>query len=450
MSAGLRIALVGSGPAALYAAAELAQQREPVASVNMIDRLPCIGGLVRAGVAPDHADRRLMIDAYEKLARGSGRCEFFGNVTLGRDVTHEELLAHHHAVIYATGASGSQRLDIAGAGLPGCYAANEFVGWYNGHPDHSDLAVDLACERAVVIGNGNVALDIARMLLKSEAALGPTDTADPARHALATSRITEVVVIGRRGPLQASFTHPELHELGTIPDLAVQVDPRDLDAIAWPQDNFALTLRRKCLEHYATTATARASKRLWLRFLTTPVAIHGESRVAGLTTMRNRLEAGADGQLRAVATGQTGALKTGLIVHALGYRAAPPPGLVFDEHSGTVPNDRGRVSGAVGTYVTGWIKRGPRGVIGSNKVCAAETVGSVMLDAAAGQLRSPRGSHRQFIDLLRERQPHTVDYRGWKLIDRHERSHAESGAPRRKLYSLEDLLRVANAAASAA
>lgn len=445
MNEALHIAIVGSGPAALYAAAELAKQRDPLVHVTMLDRLPCIGGLVRSGVAPDHHERRLMIDAYEKLARSAGRFEFIGPVEVGRDITHEELLAHHHGVIYAVGASGSQPLNIPGATLPGCYPSNEFVGWYNGHPDYSDLDVDLSCQRAVVIGNGNVALDIARLLLKSDEALTTTDIADHARIKLSKSNIKEVVVLGRRGPVQASFTHPELHELGGLVNVEVKVSPVDLDASEWPIKSFSMSMRRACLAGYTSAKKTAAEKTLELKFLASPVSLQGDSGVSSLTLIKNRLEQDNNGQVHAFATELTEEITTGLVVHAIGYKALPVPGLPFDETIGIVPNRKGRVANQTsGTYVTGWIKRGARGVIGTNKVCAAETVASLLEDVASDNYHRPRNSPQQFTELLRQRIPDFVDYRGWKMIDQHERSVVEEGAPRRKICSVEEMVGIAN------
>lgn len=448
MNEPLRIAIVGAGPAGLYAAAELARQQVPAVTLNVFDRLPCIGGLARAGVAPDHAERRLIIEATEKLARSGGRCEFFGNVELGRDVQHDELLAHHDAVIYASGAPGSQPLDVPGAELAGCWPANRFVGWYNGHPDEAGLDVDLSGERAVVIGNGNVALDIARLLLKSADELADSDTADRAREALANSRIREVVIIGRRGPAQASFTHPELRELGQLRDVAIALDANDLAVPGWEPGSFTLMQRREILERYAGQTRVATTKRLQFRFLTSPVAIHGDARVTGVTLMRNRLDTERNGRVRAIATGEAERLDTGLIVHAIGYRAAPLPGIPFDERTHTVPNNAGRVladrgGDAGGSYVTGWMKRGPRGVIGSNKQCAAETVRALLADARDGRLTQPAFGMRHFIELLHSRQCKFVDYRGWKSIDHYERARADGGAPRRKLCAVDAMLRVA-------
>lgn len=442
----LRIAVVGSGPAGLYAATELAKLNTPPVQVNMIDRLPSMGGLARAGVAPDHAKRRLVIPAYEKASRRSGRFSFFGNVEIGRHLSHQELLQYHHAVIYATGASDSQPLNIPGAELPGCYAASAFAGWYNGHPDFSDLDIDTHCERAIVIGNGNVALDVARLLLKSENELSSSDMADHARRALSRSNIREVVLIGRRGPAQASFTHPELRELGHLQDVAIEVPPDLLKERYWPDTSFLLALRRQCLQEYTATHKPSATKTLRLRFLCSPRALLGERRVSAISLMKNRLVSEKGGYAKAEATGQTVAVETGLVVHAIGYRACPLAGLPFDAHSGSVPNCRGRVTGSeagAGTYVTGWIKHGPRGVIGSNKPCARETVVALMDDYREGRLSEPRSGSHQFKALVDQRQADWVDYRGWRSIDEFEQAQAEGEAPRRKLCSIESMLKIA-------
>lgn len=449
----LRVAIVGSGPAALYTAAELVRVGGPDVQVNMIDRLPTIGGLVRAGVAPDHADRRQVIDVYEKLARSGGRFRFHGNVEVGRHVSHAELLAHHHAVIYAIGASGSRPLDVPGANLSGCHPSSEFVGWYNGHPDHADLPVSLDCERAVVIGNGNVALDVARILLKGDDALVSSDIAAHAREALATSRIREVCVLGRRGPAQAAFTHPELLELGDLEDVSVQVDPAELASVDWRSDDFASTLRKATLETYARSRGVPNARRLLLRFMVSPIEVLGRSRVEGLRLVRNRLVNTSEGRVTAVPGERSDVLQTGLVVHAIGYRGSPPQGLPFDTASGVIPNCGGRMLDGpggkprAGQYVVGWIKRGPRGVIGSNKLCARETVRALMQDAAAGELPVPVRGGESFSTLIHARQPDVVSYRGWKAVDRFERQRGQGVRPREKLTRVDDMLRVARSVA---
>ncbi len=443
----LDVAIVGAGPAALYAAAELVKLGDPPVYVNLFDRLPTLGGLVRAGVAPDHADRRLVIDTYQRQARSGGRLRFHGNVEIGRDITHAELLEHHDAVIYAVGASASQALNVPGKHLPGCHESSRFVAWYNGHPDAADLDVSFDCERAVVIGNGNVALDVARILLKSGSALASSDIAEHAREALAHSRIREVCVVGRRGPAQAAFTHPELRELGELDDVSVVVDPDDLSGARWDQGNFDATLKRATLEAYSKSGDETRARRLVLRFLQSPIEVLGRGRVEGIRLVRNQLVASEDGGLKAVASQQTEDLAAGLVVHAIGYRGKPLADLPFDDGRGIVPNRDGRVlvlddDVMPGAYVVGWIKRGPRGVIGSNKACARQTVRALVEDAAAGRLAQPAKPASAIEALLRERQCKVVDFQGWRNIDRHERAHARDGQPRNKLVRLDDMLRV--------
>ena len=445
----LRVAIVGGGPAALYAAAELARTNRPEVSVNLFDRLPTLGGLARAGVAPDHAERRGMIEVYARQARRNGRFRFFGNVEIGTHLTHTDLCRHHHAVIYATGAADSRPLAIPGADLPGCHAASAFVGWYNGHPDHADLDPDLDCDRAVVIGNGNVALDVARLLLADRDTLAASDMADHARAALARSRIREVVVLGRRGPAEAAFTHPELLALGALKDVRVDVERSALTAATWPSADYGAGLRRSTLTRYADAAPSAAPRCLALRFLRSPVAALGHDRLEAVRLVRNRLLVAADGRMTAVPTAGEERLSAGLLVHATGYRGTPLAGLPFDAGRGVIPNRGGRVQATAdgpdlpGVYVVGWIKRGPRGVIGSNKACAGETVSALLADADAGRLAPPGGNEVDLERLLAARQPQVVDYAGWQAIDRHERRRGQGRQPRNKVVRLDALLAVA-------
>lgn len=448
----LSVAIVGSGPAALYAAAELTKPQDPRIHVNMIDRLPTIGGLVRAGVAPDHADRRGVIDVYEKIARSAGRFEFFGNVEVGKHLSHADLLRHHHAVIYAVGASGNRSLDIPGKDLAGCHPSNAFVGWYNGHPDFSELPVSLDCDRAVVIGNGNVALDVARILLKDKADLATSDIADHALRTLADSQICEVLVLGRRGPGQAAFSHPELLELGELRDVDIQVDEADLADARWDETDFSTSLKKATLGTYAGSARSGKAKRLILKFFVSPLEILGETHVEGIRLARNHLVSNADGSITAVSSGTTEDLSAGLVVHAIGYRSAPPADLPFDREAGVIPNRSGRIWQRAhdmpmpGGYVVGWVKRGPRGVIGSNKICAKETVSALIEDARNGRLELPERPQSEFAAFVNARQPALVSYRGWRAIDRHEREQAYGRRPRSKLTRIAEMVRVAHSA----
>ena len=444
MNAALRVAIVGSGPSGLYAAAELLK-RDARAHVEMFDRLPSVGGLVRAGVSPDHAARRRVTETYERLLVASGRFRFHGNVELGQHLSHDELLEHHDAVIYASGAASDKRLGIPGEDLPGSHAATEFVGWYNGHPDFANHSFDLSCERAVVIGNGNVALDVARMLLMSPATLRKTDIADHALAVLSRSQVKEVVILGRRGPAQAAFTFPELLELEALQDVDVVVEsPADLLA---DQTQAANPLRLKLLDEYAAQGPRNRAKRLVFRFLAAPIEVLGGERVGALRVARTELVADADGALRARPVGNTEDLRCGLVLRSVGYHASALPGLPFDALRGVLPNQHGRVldpaasTALKGTYVAGWLKRGPSGVIGTNKICSQQTVSALLADAAAGRLEAPSRSASDLDRLLSTRQPERVDYAGWRRIDRAERIRGtEQSRPRVKLVRREDLL----------
>ncbi|MCW3069122.1 MAG: FAD-dependent pyridine nucleotide-disulfide oxidoreductase [Solirubrobacterales bacterium] len=455
----IRIAVIGSGPAGFYAAGHLLKDPSGLIDVDMLERLPTPWGLVRSGVAPDHPKIKSVTRVYEKTA-AHPRFRFFGNVTLGEHVSREELLTHYHAIVYATGSPLDRPLGIPGEELHGSHAATEFVGWYNGHPDHTDLEIDLlSAERAVVIGNGNVALDVARMLVLAPKELAPTDTADHALEVLAASRVSEVVIVGRRGPAQAAFTNPELLELGELSEADVVVDPAELERALAIHDADAetdITSRRnvEILRGYAEREPVGHAKRVVLRFLLSPSALlPGEGgRLGAVELVRNELVADADGRLRAKATEERETIDAGLAFRAIGYRGVPLPGVPFDERSGVIPNDGGRVldpsSGAPlpGEYVVGWIKRGPSGVIGTNKKDAQETVDAILADLDAGKgLLQPESPDAESVEaLLRSCQPDLVTYAGWSEIDRHERARGEaSGRPRVKLTQIEEMLRIA-------
>jgi ferredoxin/flavodoxin---NADP+ reductase len=463
----IRIAVVGSGPAGFYTAGHLLKDGAGGPSidieVDMLERLPTPWGLVRSGVAPDHPKIKSVTRIYEKTA-AHPRFRFFGNLTFGEHVSREELLAHYHAIVYATGTPVDRPLGIPGEELPGSHAATEFVGWYNGHPDHTDLEVDLlAAERAVVIGNGNVAIDVARMLVLAPAELAPTDTADHALEVLARSRVSEVVIVGRRGPAQAAFTNPELLELGELSDADIVVDPVELDralAVHDPDAEENITSRRnvEILRSYANRPLAGHAKRIVLRFLRSPTALLADRSVgdgghlSAIELVHNELVADGDGKLRAQPTEQQETISAGLVFRAIGYRGIPLPDVPFDTRRGVIPNDGGRVLDAPGgaplpgEYAVGWIKRGPSGVIGTNKKDAQETVDAILADAdAGGRLNSPGSPDGAALaQLLRERQPELVTYDGWASIDRHERALGEaSGRPRVKLTRIEEMLRVA-------
>jgi ferredoxin--NADP+ reductase len=449
----VRIAVIGAGPAGFYTAGHLLKDSEGRIEVDMLERLPTPWGLVRSGVAPDHPKIKSVTRIYEKTA-GHPRFRYFGNVELGRHVSREELLEHYHALVYATGAPTDRPLGIPGEDLPGSWPATEFVGWYNGHPDHPDLDFDLDCERALVIGNGNVALDVARMLTLSHDELAGTDTADHALEALDRSAIREVIVVGRRGPAQAAFTNPELRELGELADADPIVDAEELErALQIPEPLASATAKQnvEVLRSYAQRAPAAGRRRIALRFLLSPVEIHAgaDGRVGTVTLARNELIAGPEGQLRAQATGELETIPAGLVLRAIGYRGLALPGVPFDESRAVIRNERGRVLGADGPlrgeYTVGWIKRGPTGVIGTNKKDAQETVDAIFEDLAAGHLHEPPAPDPTELDAtLRARQPALVTYDGWSEIDRHERERGEpAGRPRVKLTRIDEMLRIA-------
>jgi ferredoxin--NADP+ reductase len=436
----MRVAVVGSGPAGFYAAAALLTA-DPPFEVDMIERLPTPWGLVRLGVAPDHPKIKDVSRAFEKTAARPG-FRFVGNVEVGRDVTHEELRERYDAVVYAVGAQSDRQLEIPGEDLPGSWAATEFVAWYNGHPDYQHLEFDLSGERAVVIGNGNVALDVARMLALTPEELAPTDTTEAAIDAINAAGVREILVLGRRGPVQAAWTPVEVGELGDLAGADVIVDPAqlELDPASEAELEAAPPTVRRNVEHlrdYAGREPDGKPRRIVLRFLSSPVAIVGDGRVEGIEVVRNEL---VDG--RAVATDERETIPCGIVFRSVGYRGIAPPGVPFDESTGTVPNEGGRVE--PGLYVAGWIKRGPSGVIGTNKKDATETVALLLEDAGEGRL--PGGSGEDLLELLVERGAEPVLYAGWEAIDAAEKAAGEPhGRPRVKLCSWDDLLSASKA-----
>jgi len=446
----LRVAVVGSGPAGFYAAGALLGADVPV-EVDMIERLPTPWGLVRLGVAPDHPKLKTVSRAFEKIADRPG-FRFLGNVEVGRDLGHLELCELYDAVVYAVGAQTDRGLGIPGEDLPGSWAATEFVAWYNGHPDYQDLRFDLSVECAVVIGNGNVALDVARMLALTPEELAPTDTTDAAIEALNAAAITEIVVVGRRGPAQASFTTPELSELGELSGADVIVDAADLEGAEPTDTNSERNL--EVLREYASRRPEGKPKRLVLRFLRSPVELTGDGRVEAVELVRNRLEPDGQGGLHAVSTDEHETLPAGIVFRSVGYRGVALPDVPFDERSGTIRNEGGRVldqEGArvQGVYAAGWIKRGPSGVIGTNKKDATETVALLLEDLREGQLPRKHKTAEDVDALLDAHGVRRVVYSGWSAIDQRERSAGERlGRPRVKLCTWDELLEAAEAVAT--
>ena len=451
----LRVAIVGSGPAGFYAAGQLLKSKshpDLQVQVDVYDRLPTPWGLVRGGVAPDHPNIKAVSRVYEKTA-AHPEFRFYGNVEYGVDLTHHDFLTRYHAVIYAVGAQTDRRMGIPGEDLPGSWAATEFVAWYNGHPDYRDLEFDLSGERAVVIGNGNVAADVARMLALTRDELATTDVADHALEVLAGSNVREIVVLGRRGPAQAAFTNPELLELGEMTDADVHVDARDveLDELSrtWLESDAASGTSRKnvdILTGYAAREPEGKRRRIVLRFLASPLEILGTDKVEGIRICRNTLK-DEDGSLRACTTESTEEFPCDIVFRSIGYKGVELQGVPFDERKGTVPNESGRILDAQGEpirgeYAVGWIKRGPTGIIGTNKRDAQETVDAILEDLDAGRLNEPPDPSRDTLEeLLDERKPEHVTYAGWEAIDSAEKAAGEpQGRPRVKLTTDEELL----------
>ena len=458
----LRVAIVGSGPAGFYAAEHLLRSEDHDFEVDMFDRLPTPFGLVRAGVAPDHPKIKSVIRVYEKTAARDG-FRFFGNVEVGEEITIAELAERYNAVIYAYGAPTDRHLGIPGEDLPGSHAATEFVAWYNAHPDFADREFDLSCERAVVIGNGNVATDVGRMLGLTREELEGTDTAEHAIEALGSSNIKEILVLGRRGPAQAAFTNPELRELGEMTDADIDVDPAEveLDPLSreyLESDEADITTRKnvEIFTEFAQRQPEGKSRRIVLRFLRSPVAIQGDGKVERIVIARNELYRDDSGAIRPRDTGERETIDCGIVFRSIGYKGIGLEGVPFDERRGVIPNEGGRVMDpetgqpAAGHYAVGWIKRGPSGVIGTNKKDAQETVDNLVADAAAGRLRAPAGAadREGVVHLLSERAPDHVTFAGWQSIDVAEQDRGKPlGRPRVKYVRVEEMLDAARGAA---
>jgi ferredoxin--NADP+ reductase len=451
-----RVAIVGAGPAGAFAAHCLLRARGD-AEIDLFERLPTPWGLLRGGVAPDHQEIKRLEETLDRQTLRRG-CRLLANVEVGVDVSHSELMEHYSAVVYATGAQTDKSLGVPGEDLPGSRPATEFVGWYNGHPDYRALEFDLSSERAVVIGNGNVAADVARILTLSPGELARTDIADHALEALRQSSVREVVVLGRRGPAQAAFTSAELRELGHLDGVDIRVDPSELelDAVSseWLATEGTFTARKnvELLRQFAAGAPrSTASRLISLRFLRSPLRIRGNGRVEAVDTHRNEIVRADDGTLRARAVDRDlETIECGLVLRSVGYRAVPLPDVPFDERHFVLPNERGRVlapdgESLPGVYAVGWIKRGPTGILGTNKRDAEETIDCLAEDLRSGALEQPLNPAREALNaLLAERKPDVVTVDAWRGIDRYELERgSREGRPRVKLASRGELLAAA-------
>ncbi len=449
----LRVAIIGSGPSGFYAAEHVLSQDDLHVQVDMFDRLPTPFGLVRAGVAPDHPKIKSVTRVYDKIAANPD-FRFRGNVEFGADIEHEDLLEYFHAVIYCVGARSDRRLGIPREYLPGSHGASDFVGWYNASPDQRNLTFDFSGERVVVVGNGNVAMDVARVLMLPPDELAATDIGGHALRALSANQVREVTILGRRGPAQAAFTYRELRELAERDDIDVIVDPADMqldphslhDTEQQPDRGRDQVL--ELLGELSERGDRGHDRRIVFRFLVSPLEIVGKDRVEGIEVVRNELYRGNNGELRARATDDHEVIPADIVFRAIGYQGVSLPGVPFDPITATIPNDRGRVidpltgQARAGEYVAGWIKRGPNGIIGTNKPDAQESVEVLVDDVRAQLLRRDVLPAKVFERFLAERQGEVVSFADWKYLDEREvEKGGELGRPRLKFARVENMLR---------
>lgn len=449
----LRVAIIGSGPSGFYAAEYLQKQSLNI-EIDMYERLPTPFGLVRGGVAPDHQKIKNVTKVYDRIAQHP-KFRFFGNVTFGKDILRADLQKHYHAVIYTVGSSSDRRLEIPGEDLAGSFPATEFVGWYNAHPDYRHLDFDLSVEAVAVIGVGNVAMDVTRILARSQAELDETDIAAYAQKALANSNIKRIYVLGRRGPAQAAFTNPEIKELGEMADADIVVFPRDVELDEASKAYLASDAAEKkdaknveILQDFANRQPTGKPKQIIMRFLTSPVEIMGSDKVEGLKVVRNELYLDDRGNVRPRETEEFEIIPVGLVFRSVGYKGLPLPDVPFYEKWGTIPNKEGRVlkefaseEQVIGDYVAGWIKRGPSGIIGTNKPDSVETAQKLLEDVEAGKHWTPEGDATALLKLVQSRKPDYVNYQDWLLIDQIELERgAAQGRPRLKFTDVDAML----------
>jgi ferredoxin--NADP+ reductase len=451
----LRVAVIGAGPAGFYTAEHLFRQPGLAVEVDMYDRLPTPYGLVRFGVAPDHQKIKNVTATFDKTAAQPG-FRFFGHVELGKDVTIDDLRAHYHQIVYTTGAQTDRHMGIPGEDLPRSHPATDFVAWYNGHPDYQDHRFDLSQECVAVVGVGNVAVDVVRILCRTPEELATTDISDRALAALRDSCVREVYLLGRRGPAQASFTNPEIRELGELPGADIiarpdETEPDPLTRAELERSGDRGTLKKvEILREYARRPRSGKPRQLVIRFLVSPVALQGDDNgaVVGMRLVKNELQATAAGTLQARPTDRFEDLPAGLVFRSVGYRGVPIPGVPFNDAWGVILNDKGRVldpdtrESRVGEYAAGWIKRGPTGVIGTNKPDAAETVACMVEDVGRDRLLAPSEPESgAVLALVQQRQPHSVSWADWLRLDTLEVERGRAaGRPRIKFTRVEEML----------
>jgi ferredoxin--NADP+ reductase len=445
-----RVAIVGSGPAAFYSAMELLRHDDPMVSVDMLERLPTPYGLVRGGVAPDHEKIKSVTKIFERAA-GHPRFRFFGNVEFGKDIQRLELLEHYHAVIYAFGSRTDRHLNIIGETLPGSHAATEFVGWYNGHPDYRHHQFDLTSKRVAIIGMGNVAIDCARILCQDPENLAKTDIAQHALEALRQSEVEEVFLIGRRGPVQAAFTPAEVRELLHLPKVDAVMRASDLELDDHSKEELSKASRNtklnmEILQQIHDQGDRGNPRKLHLCFLISPTKIEGSEKVEGLELVHNEIVK-EGGVLRAKATDEVMHLNVDMVFRSIGYMGEAIPRLPFDDRRGTLPNDQGQLLDGVDgkllnqEYTAGWIKRGPSGVIGTNKQDATETVSRLKKNWQTSPTPQPKLVQHDLLDLLKKKKIQFVSFEDWKKLDKFEIEQGQqNGKSRHKICEVQEML----------
>ena len=449
----LRVAIIGAGPSGFYAAGALLKPSDLHVSVDMIERLPAPHGLVRYGVAPDHQNIKAVSKVYDRTA-ADAHFRFFGNVQYGQDITYADLKRLYDVVIYAVGAQSDRRLNIPGEDLPNSMSATEFVAWYNGHPDYVDHAPDLEVEAALVVGVGNVAMDVARILAKTADELAETDIADYALPVLAESKIKRIYVVARRGPAQSKFTNVEIREFGHLDNADVIVDPADLRldkaSSASIQDDTAAQKNMDYLNAYAEMGDSGKPRKVYFKFLLSPVEIIAgdDGKIAAVKLEKNRLRPTTTGYINSEGTGEYETLDVGLVLRSVGYKGLPVEGVPYNQRNGTIPNEVGRIVDPeterprYGEYVVGWAKRGPTGVIGTNKPDAIESVNSMLEDLSSGRIEpAPDADPAAVVELLEARNVRFVTMDEWGKLNELELSNGKAqGRPRVKFTNLDNML----------